>query len=283
VTTPGVALVGTGNEGRELARSINDFFADEITARNTSQPRLGFFGSLPDWQDVDGVLAELDYLFGEQRLSWGVVVSSSYGDKLLGDPLFEPIWERLNEYKALVFLHPTLLPGVQPEYINGGLPGPIVDFPLATTRSAVDIVFTGTLRRNPDVDIILSHAGGTVPFVGSRALSSLVIPEVGDTAQVTLAEAQEDFARFYYDIALSTSAAQLNGLLDFTEPSQVLFGTDFPYAPQVGITALLLQYEAFVASNPRGHLISDDVLHENALRLLRKHLPRNGNCTLAGL
>lgn len=41
----------------------------------------------------------------------------------------------------------------------------------------------------------------------------------------------ETFAKFYYDVALSTSRTALYGLLQVTTPDHVLFGSDFPYAP----------------------------------------------------
>ena len=271
MTTPGVPVTGTGQKGRDLAREVNNWFAETIKDSTKGNHRLGFFGALPDWRDVQGTIAEIDYLYETQRLSHGVIVSSSYGDKLLGDAVFEPIWKRLNEHKALVFLHPTVLDGIKPERLAGGLPSPILDFPLATTRAAVDLVLTGRMRQVPDVDIILSHAGGTLPYIGSRVVGSLAIPAVSETVAFSLAEASRDFQRFFLDIALSSSPAQLNGLLDWTQPEKILFGTDFPYASQVAINALSSQYETFVATNPRGQLINDKVLRDNALRLLTKH------------
>ena len=151
------------------------------------------------------------------------------------------------------------------------MPQPIVDYPLATTRTAVDLVMTQTLRRCPDVNIILSHAGGALPFVASRAIGSLGLPEISGAVGYDMVGAKRDFGRFYYDIALSTSAAQLHGLLDFADPSHILFGSDFPYVPPVAIYSLLAQYAAFVATDERGELVSPERLRENSVRLLNRH------------
>jgi predicted TIM-barrel fold metal-dependent hydrolase len=225
---------------------------------------------LPDWQDVNGTLAELDFLYGQQKLCSGVTVYTSYGGKLLGDPLFVPIWAKLQAYKALVFIHPSVL-DVQPHFINPSIPQPIVDYPLATTRAAVDLVMTGTVRACPDVDIILSHAGGALPFVGGRAINSLALPAVSGVAKVNLLQAKNDFGRYYYDIALSTSDAQLDGLLDFADSSHILFGSDFPYVPQFGTDAVVLQYAKYVATSSKGEQIKPEILRENSLKLLNKH------------
>jgi predicted TIM-barrel fold metal-dependent hydrolase len=269
VSSPGVPVAGTGDKARDLARALNRQLAKYTTTRQC-QNRLGFFGTLPDFRDVNGTLSEIDFLFSQQRLCAGVTVYTSYGGKLLGHADFKPIWARLQRYKALVFLHPSVL-DITPFFIGPSIPQPIVDYPLATTRAAVDLVMTGTLRMCPDVDVVLSHAGGTIPFIAARAINSLAIPDMWSHASVNIVQAKEDFARFYYDIALSTSDAQLDGLLDFTDASHVLFGSDFPYAPQLGIDSVVRAYEAYVAGNKRGRELAPEKLRANSVRLLNKH------------
>ncbi|KAJ4183029.1 hypothetical protein NW759_017101 [Fusarium solani] len=269
VSSPGVSIAGTGEAARQLARTLNEDLGTYV-AKSSFKSKIGFFGALPDFQDVNGTLAEIEYLYGEQRMCNGVIVFTSYGGKLLGHADFAPIWAKLQRHKALVFLHPSVL-DVEPHLIGPAIPQPIIDYPLATTRAATDLVMTGTLRACPNIDIILSHAGGTIPYVGSRAIAALGIPSVAEVAEVSLVQAKEDFSRFYYDIALSTSAAQLDGLLDFASSDKILFGSDFPYAPQYGIDAVLLEYNKYVATNSRGSKVAPEVLRRNSLKLLNKH------------
>ncbi|KAG4429945.1 hypothetical protein IFR05_014568 [Cadophora sp. M221] len=269
VSAPGVPIAGTGRKARQLARTLNAYLGN-ISTDTLLRKQFGFFGSLPDWEDVDGTLVEIDYLFGQQKLCSGVVVFTTYGDKLLGHRKFVPIWKKLQQYKALVFIHPTLL-AITPKLIGAGIPQPITDFLLATTRTVVDLVMTGTVRSCPDVDIVLSHAGGTIPFVGTRAIGGLLVPAVAAKASVTFTQAAEDFGRFYYDIALSTSPAQLDGLLDWSKPGKILFGSDFPFAPSIGIASVLSSYNGFVENNARGQQLAPEVLRANALSLLNKH------------
>ncbi|KAF4874237.1 Decarboxylase yanB [Colletotrichum siamense] len=275
VSAPGPSIAGAGAAGRKLARGLNQHLGN-LTTNPKSEQRLGFFGALPDWQDVEGTLAELDFLFGEQKLCFGVTVFTSYGDRLLGHPSFKPIWQKLQAYKALVFTHPTSL-DVTPKFIADNLPQPIVDYPMATTRMAVDLVLTGTLRACPDVDVILSHAGGTLPFLANRVMGSLKIPSVEEMLSTDFDTAEADFARFYYDTALSTSPAQLLGLLESVEPSHVLFGSDFPYCPQPVVEMQTQLYDNFVATNPRGAVINPEVLRQNSKALLTMH---RQNCNI---
>lgn len=181
--------------------------------------------------------------------------------------MFTPIWKRLNEYHALVFLHPTGMEGLP---VVGGLSQAIIDFPLATTRAAVDIVFTKTFSTAPNINIILSHAGGTLPFLANRALGSLLMPS-STNSNITAAQARKDFGRFHLDLALSTSAAQLNGVLDFTGVDRVLWGSDFPFAPGVAVDGGVLQLATFVAADRRGGQIKQERLRRNAVGLLQRH------------
>lgn len=231
---------------------------------------------IPDLTDLAGALAELDFLFTEQKLCAGVTLFTSYNGLLLGDPSFAPFFAALERHKALVFIHPTLL-DITPKFVGSGtagLPQPILDYPLATTRCAVDLVITGTVRACPSVDFILSHAGGALPFVGTRALGSLMMPNLAARFPVGVLQARTDVGRFYYDIALSTTPAQLNGLLDFVGrggEERVLFGSDYPYAPQVAIDHIVLEHTRFVQNDVRGPRISAERLRGNAVRLLNRH------------
>lgn len=272
ISAPGVPITGTGEEGRRLARELNIYLGDLSSA--TDGPfahKFGFFGALPDFQDVEGTISEIDFLFTEQKLCSGVSIFTNYGGKLPGHPSFAPVWAALQRHKALVHMHPTTV-DVAPRFIGGFLPQPIVDFPQDTTRAAVDLVVTGTVRACPDVDVVLSHAGGTLPYIAARALGSLDIPPIAARAGVTAEQAAEDMARFYYDIALSPSPAQLGGLLDFVQDkSHILYGSDFPYAPMPSMMRVQGIYKDFVESSPNGKVLKPEALRGNALSLLNKH------------
>lgn len=272
ITAPGVPITGVGEEGRKLARELNSYLGD--LSSHTNGPFAGkfaFFGALPDFNDVEGTVAEIEHLYTKQKLASGVGIYSNYGGKLPGHPDFKPIWAKLQEHKALVHLHPTDSE-LKPGFIGGFLPQPIIDFPQNTTRAAIDLIITGTVRACPDVDIILSHVGGTLPYLGARALGSLTIPPIAARAGVTHEQAIEDMGRFYYDIAVSTSAPQLEGLLHFVQDkSRILFGSDFPYAPMQSIMYVQQLYKQFLESSPKAEVLKPEALRGNALALLNKH------------
>jgi predicted TIM-barrel fold metal-dependent hydrolase len=224
VTAPGTKIYENKLEkGRILTRKLNEFSA-HLVENNSKQ--FGFFASLPPLIDVEGTLNEIDYVHSVLKPD-GYTLFTSYGHgQYLGHPSFQPIWNKFNKLKSVVFIHPSEAPT---PIVNRYLPQPLIDYPQETTRTAADLVLSGTRAAFPDVKIILSHAGGTLPFLahriaGAGGMSSLHSPR-GPLQILT------DFRSFYYDTALSSSVPQLKALLQFADPSKILFGSDVPYAP----------------------------------------------------
>lgn len=182
VTAPGPALLGPTEKGRNLARALNE----EVWAVCQERPgRFGFFASLPDFNDVEGVLLEIESIFGTEKKANGVVVMTSYGDKLVGDETFRPIWDELNKHSALVFVHPSHV-RITPENIGGFLPQPVIDYPLATTRAAMSLIVSGIMTDCTGIDVILSHAGGAFPMLAQRGVGSLMNPDIAKQSKVNI-------------------------------------------------------------------------------------------------
>jgi 6-methylsalicylate decarboxylase len=146
-------------ERREMARRVNEYTAALVTER---PDRFGNFATLP-LPDIEGALCELAHASDVLHAD-GVVLLSNYEGKYLGDAAFEPLWAELDRRAAVIFVHP----GKPDIAMLDGIPGPIVDYPFDTTRTAVQIVLNGVLDRYPNVKIILSHAGGFVPYASHR-------------------------------------------------------------------------------------------------------------------
>ena len=162
VSTPSV--VGWAQtERREMARRINEYTADLVADR---PDRFGSFATLP-LPDVGGAIEELGYALDTLHAD-GIVLMASYAGKYLGDPAFEPLWAELDRRHAIVFEHPGDTPGQPPLPPATGVAPPMTDFPFQTTRTGVQLVLNGILDRYPAVRIILSHAGGFLPYAALR-------------------------------------------------------------------------------------------------------------------
>ncbi|KAL2808836.1 hypothetical protein BJX63DRAFT_424277 [Aspergillus granulosus] len=158
--------------------------------------------------------------------------------------LFTPIWEELNARKAIVFIHPTH--PVNTTWTNPILPQPVIDYPHETTRTAVDLVISNVTQKFPDCPKILSHAGGSLPYLISRIATTSKATEstelmYGKPSQ----EIKGDFQSFYYDLALSSSPAVLNMVLDLVPNDHITYGSDFPYADSDKIAGFREDLDAF--------------------------------------
>ncbi len=231
LSTPGVHLSGNSSEpspqARQWARRVNEFSAEVAKDR---PDRFGFFATLT-LPDVDGALDEVAHAFDLLGADGVIVPTNVYG-RYLGDPAFDALFDELNRRQATVLVHPSELPAAPVE----GIPPFAVDFLLDTTRAALGLAQSGTLERCPQLRIILSHAGGFMPYAAGR-----MAPFAGAG---NLDLGAERLRRFYFDIALSSPTA-LPSLFALADPSRVLFGSDFPFPPQPVVLAATRKWEQF--------------------------------------
>ncbi|MDH3234622.1 MAG: amidohydrolase [Alphaproteobacteria bacterium] len=224
MSAPGVWF-GDDAQAKRLCRHCNDYAA---TIREAHPKRFGVFASLP-LPDVDASLAEIEYALDDLTAD-GIGLLTSYGDRYPGDPAFAPVFDELDRRGAVVYFHPTNAPCSQclPE-----IPAATLDFPFDTTRAVVSLLFNGTFTRCPNIRFIFSHAGGTVPFLAERIARLAARPEYKEALPEGVLPV---LARQFYDTALSANALAFASLLALVAPEQVLFGSDFPFAPEATMT-----------------------------------------------
>ena len=219
LTAPSV-VAWQGQERRDLARKVNEYTADLVKKHPS---RFGNFATVP-LPDVEGAVAEVDHAFDNLEAD-GIVLLSNYEGVYLGDEKYAPLWENLNKHAAIVFIHPA-----HPQLkVLDGIPAPLVDYPFDSTRNAVHMVKNGVMDKYPSVKIILSHAGGFLPFAAMRfALLAESLSQYQQSAEDLIAK----FKRFYFDTALSSGPHAFPSFLAFADHERILFGSDYPYAPE---------------------------------------------------
>lgn len=249
--SPGYAAIDAATEKR-LMHECNE---EAAKIRADHPTRFGHFASIL-MTDPEGAMREIDYAYGKLN-SDGIVVSSNFEGRYLGDPGFEEIWQELDKRKAVVFIHPA-----HPSYDFPELPPEsVMEYPFDTTRAAVSLVMNGVTVRYPNIRFILSHAGGTLPYIAARVAGGLamapgLVERIGDP--------MAQFRKFYFDTALSGSEFHLAVLTKFADPTRILYGTDFPYAPDSLIKSMgdvQMQY-------PMNEKLRAGLMHDNAKALL---------------
>jgi 6-methylsalicylate decarboxylase len=240
---------------RALTRECNDYAAQ---IRNDHPGRFGVFASLP-LPDIEGSLREIAYALDELKAD-GIGLLTNYDGKYPGDAAFASVFDELNRRKAVVYFHPTQAPCCHAHAL--AIPAATLDFPFDTTKAVTSMLFSGTFARCRDVRFIFSHAGGTIPFLAERIARLEVRPEfrahVPDGVMFEL-------KRLFFDTALSANKLAFSALLQLAAPDKVLFGSDYPFAPETTMVATIKGLANLG--------LAPDVLRaierDNAVRLLR--------------
>jgi predicted TIM-barrel fold metal-dependent hydrolase len=226
ISAPGLWF-GDVQTTRRLTRECNDY----ATKMRCDHPgRFGVFASLP-LPDVEGSLREIAYALDELKAE-GVGLLTNYDGKYPGDASFAPVFDELNRRKGVVYFHPTEAPCCAAHSL--GVPAATLDFPFDTTKAITSLLFAGTFARCRDIRFIFSHAGGTVPFLAERIARLQVRPEFKASVPDGV---MFELKRLFFDTALSANELAFSALLKLVAPDQVLFGSDYPFAPETTMTA----------------------------------------------
>lgn len=216
ITAPGLAGA-TGYQATHIARIVNEFFAGTIAQHPN---RFGAFALLP-LSDPSHALAEARYALDELGLD-GIGLYSSVDGRYLGAPAFEPVLEFIADRGVPAFVHPVP-PMSAPDF---GVPLSVLEFPWETTRVAASLLYSGVLDRHPNLQLILPHAGGVLPYLIHRmTLGPSVDPQLADRPP---ADVRGSVRRLWFDLAMSAEDAQLEALTRLVDPARLLFGSDFP-------------------------------------------------------
>jgi aminocarboxymuconate-semialdehyde decarboxylase len=179
----------------------------------------------------------------------------------LMSPEYLPFLAEVNRMKLPIHIHPSLPIGIEilRQYKLGGLLG----FLFETTMTATKMVFDGVFEKFPDIVLILSHFGATIPFLFQRVDDGYKgFPEIRENIPKL---PSEYFKRFYYDTASSFTRSTFMCTYDFVGPEKVVFGTDDPYARNRLIEIKIRQLGELGLSDE----VMGKIYSENAKRVLK--------------
>ncbi|MCF8395685.1 MAG: amidohydrolase [Melioribacteraceae bacterium] len=275
ITAPGVYFPNikfSQGFSEDLARMTNETIAE---TKKKYPERFGGFATIP-LLNIDASIKELNYALDRLHLD-GVCLMTNYNGKYLGDELFEPFFKELNRKKVVVYIHPTD-PG---EQFNTELnfPNALIEAPFDTTRTVANLMYSGTLDRYPDIKYILSHGGGTLPFLAWRVA---MIKYAQKDKRPPVLRSMYDFLlkgrpekglqhlkKMYFDTALVSGEYALKPLLHFADSKHIVFGSDFCVAKLAPVIIKNIAKDGGFTDNEL-----DDMEFNNCLRLfpaLKKH------------
>ena len=256
---------GDSGEAARLARLSNEYAARVV---QDDPARFGAFATLP-LPDVNAALRELEHAYDVLGLD-GVVFFASIGNQYLGDPAFEELFQELERRQAIVFIHPnTSPPGSDVPKLK--LPYGLVEFVMDTSRAVTNLLYNGVFERYPSIRYIVSHAGGTIPYIAWRLAlgdehlrahwqAGAMSGKGGERPKGAIHYLQ----KLYYDTALSVAEYPLAALRQFVPTSQILFGSDYPMVPELIVKAEVAALESSKVLDDATRTAID---RENALAL----------------
>ncbi len=219
LSTPGVHT-GDCAKARALARRCSEFSAEGVYSRRN---RFGAFACLP-LPDVAASLEELSYALDFLTFD-GVVVLTNSNSVYLGAAALAPVFAGLECRGAAVYVYANPSPDAAAH--SSGLPDHLLDFPTDTNQVVALMLYTNRFARTPNVKYILSHAGGSVPYLAARFA---IIDEMGFIPGGDRRGSVADMVRrIHWGTALAASDPVLRMLRDVVGIDHVLYGIDFPY------------------------------------------------------
>jgi aminocarboxymuconate-semialdehyde decarboxylase len=154
----------------------------------------------------------------------GAQIGSNVEGRNLDDPALEPLWAAANELDAFIMVHPTRVAGAErlkPYYLVN-----LIGNPLDTTIAAAALVFGGVIERYPNINFLMVHGGGFVPYQIGRFKHGWQVRPEPQARLKTPPDASLD--RLFFDTILHGRPA-LEFLISSCGASRVLLGSDYPF------------------------------------------------------
>lgn len=258
VSAPG-ASVGAPANWAAQARDLNSELA---TLRDADPDRLGMLALLP-LPNVEDSLAAIEHAYDTLHAD-GLIVLTNYQDVYLSDPRFEPVLAELDLRRAVVLVHPNVPARVPDSGLAGIRPG-VLEFTFDTTRVAADFIAHGTLDRYPHISWVLSHLGGTLPFVAWRlSMIESTPPGLWESVAAPGATVRDYLRRFFYDTAMSAGPEQLRFVAGLVGADRLVYGSDTPFGRPDFVTRTTRSLEHAGLTDDEHAAVS----HGNALRIV---------------
>ncbi len=205
----------------EAARLQNDNLAAAVAAH---PDRFVGLGATVPLQDVDLAIAEMDRAVDQLGLK-GLQIGGTVDGHNLDEPRFRPFWRAVAAKGIPVIIHPN---GYEESHRLGDyFLTNCIGNPLETMVAATRMIFSGLFEELPDLELVLLHGGGYLPFYCSRADHTW---KVRPETRVAIPNHPPSYymKRFYYDTVVF-QPLYLRHLVDIVGADRVMVGTDFPF------------------------------------------------------
>ena len=253
---------------KEITRTTNV----ELSEICVAHPRhFRFFASLP-LPSVPDSLAEIDYAL-DTLGAVGFCVLSNANGVYLGDKALNPIFDKLNERKAILLMHPTSCKIISHAHSHGTtasnvkpepsltvvnptqIPSGLLEYMFDETRAVANLLVSGTVTRCPEIRFIMSHAGCVLPPVLERVAVALQNFFGGGMDSAEMKRLLRE--RFHFDLAGLPWPDMIHALLRIVGPDRLVYGSDYCWTPVPLVKKLIEKMD-----EGAGEMWTEDIIKE---------------------
>lgn len=264
---------GNINQTIKEVRKFNDYCAE---LKKKSNGKFLFCAALP-LPDVDAAIKEIRYVFDTLHAD-GVKLATNVCGQYLGDEALDTVFSVLNEYKALIIIHPHR-PSNYPKQLINSLPLALYEYPAETSRAVCNMIARNVLARYNNVKIVVPHSGAYLPLAIKRMQN--VYPIFKSRGLMDEIDFQKNLDCLWFDLAGNTSVEIIKTMLQITTVDRILYGSDYPYADANVLTGNANKLRKDLQEDFMLSPYAKMILSENARNLLNGNMTKTAHYDIA--
>jgi len=203
------------------ARKANDIYAEVLQKWPT---RFLAYVALP-LPHVDESLKEMERMFSHKGFV-GATIATSILDKSIADEAFMPVYQELNRRNSVLFIHPGGYSAYSPLISEHRLTW-MIGAPIEDTIAVMHLITRGIPQEFPNLKIINTHLGGSVPVLMQRLdnISTWEYPSIPEKPSIAV-------RKMWYDtVGMATIRAQGGCGFDWRRPTGIRYGLSYEPGP----------------------------------------------------
>jgi aminocarboxymuconate-semialdehyde decarboxylase len=203
-------------------RMLNDTLA-EWCSHNSE--RFAWLGSVPL---VDAKAAATELARAVALGACGIIISANVENVNIGELALDPFWREAEALDIPILIHPVMV-GSVPRAAKFGLTQ-VAQYTFDTTLGIGSLLMSGILDRFPALKLVISHGGGTFPYLAGRF--DIMHRRMDRAAQGDVAAKLPSAyaSQMIYDSIVHAPKA-LRFLIDMAGLENVVLGTDYSFPP----------------------------------------------------
>ncbi|MYV16042.1 amidohydrolase family protein [Furfurilactobacillus milii] len=209
----------------KAVRKLNDFLYQQWVKKYPKR----FIGTmiLP-LNNPDATRKELERMVRDYHTKV-VELPVRVGDTYLSDNSFDYLWKLIEKYKLVAFVHPD---GIRDPWYRKYVMWNSIGQNIEETKFMTSMIYEGKMDKFSDVDIVLTHGGGTLPLYPGRVDRNAIYRPEETMMNVELPFPSDYITHFHYDLCLYDQKT-LQMLFDRYGTSPYMAGSDYPFGDQL--------------------------------------------------